>query len=431
MHMTRQNLAGLTLLAGAAVLAGGARAQGTEFTNVQRGRYLAQASDCISCHTVKGGKPFAGGYPLETPFGTIYSSNITPDLATGIGNWSKDDFYRALHSGIRKDGQHLYPACPYPWFTKMTREDVDAIKDYLDTLEPVRAIAPDNELMWPLGWRQLVAGWNLLFFDEGEFIGRPDKSRLWNRGAYLVNGAGHCAACHSPKNMLGATDRDHTLQGGDAGESWFAPSLTSHERDGLGTWSTQDIVQYLSTGANANTASAGPMTEVVMNSTQHLSKQDLNAIATYLKDIPAHDTGQADDHDGDDKAVTQEVMARGKAVYVDQCMGCHMADGEGQEDAFPRLAGSVPVHAEQPQSLIQVVLGGEFMADPAELPTGLGMPGFAWKLDDRQVADVLTFVRNNWGNKASAVTPEQVAKVRDALHEYGPRHERLISQSVH
>lgn len=426
MHTIRQGLAGLALLAGTAVLATAAHAQGTDFTNIQRGRYLAQAGDCISCHTVKNGKPFAGGYPVETPFGTIYSSNITPDIVTGIGNWSKDDFYRAMHKGIRKDGKPLYPACPYPWFTKMTREDVDALKDYLSTLEPVRAIAPDNELIWPLGWRRLVQGWNLLFFDEGQFIRRHDKSDVWNRGAYLVNGLGHCAACHTPKNMFGATKRDQALQGGDAGEAWHAPSLTGHERDGLGSWSVEDIVQYLSTGANSNTASVGPMTEVVMNSTQHLRKEDLIAIATYLKDIPAH---KVDETDGE--AIDADVMARGEGLYIDQCMGCHMADGKGQEGAFPRLAGSVPVHAAQPQSLIQVVLGGEFMADPTELPTGLGMPAFAWKLNDQQVADLLTYVRNNWGNQASAVTPEQVAEVREALHEYGPRHKRLISQSAH
>src|SRR5690606_21449217 len=193
-----------------------------DFTSVQRGRALANAGDCISCHTAKGGKPFAGGYPVETPFGTLYSSNITPDLMTGLGNWTRKDFYRAMHEGIRKDGQHLYPAYPYPWFTKMTREDVDDLKSYLDTLQPVRSIPPENDLIWPLGWRALVAGWNLLFFEPGVYTPDPAQSTLWNRGAYLVQGPGHCAACHTPKNMLGGTDRDRALQGGDAGEGWFA-----------------------------------------------------------------------------------------------------------------------------------------------------------------------------------------------------------------
>ncbi|MGB3291008.1 MAG: cytochrome c [Burkholderiaceae bacterium] len=407
------------LMAAAAV-----HAQGTDFTNVQRGRYLAKAGDCISCHTVKGGKPFAGGYPVETPFGTIFSSNITPDVVTGIGNWSRDDFYRAMHEGRRKDGQHLYPACPYPWFTKMPREDVDALKSYLDTLEPVRARPPENELIWPLGWRRLVAGWNLLFFDQGEYVKREDKSDVWNRGAYLVEGLGHCAACHTPKNMLGASDHDKAMQGGDAGEAWYAPSLTGSERDGLGTWSVNDIVQYLKTGANEDTASTGPMTEVVMNSTQHLSNADLAAMATYLKDIPAHKPEEVKD-------VDEQAMARGKGLYIDQCMGCHMADGKGQKGAFPPLADSPPIRASQAQTLIQVVLAGDFMADPPELPTGLAMPGFARKLSDQQVADVLTYVRNTWGNQAPPVSADQVAKVRKALHEYGPRYKRLISQSAH
>ncbi|HWK70321.1 MAG TPA: cytochrome c [Burkholderiaceae bacterium] len=407
------------LMAAAAV-----HAQGTEFTNVQRGRYLAQAGDCISCHTVKGGKPFAGGYPVETPFGTIFSSNITPDVVTGIGNWSRDDFYRAMHEGRRKDGQYLYPACPYPWFTKMPREDVDALKSYLDTLQPVRAMPPENKLIWPLGWRRLVAGWNLLFFDQGEYVHREDKPDVWNRGAYLVEGPGHCAACHTPKNMFGASDRDKAMQGGDAGEAWYAPSLTASERDGLGTWSVNDIVQYLKTGANEDTASTGPMTEVVMNSTQHLSNADLIAMATYLKDIPAHKPEEVKDID-------EQVMARGKGLYIDQCMGCHMADGKGQKGAFPPLADSPPIRASQPQTLIQVVLAGDFMADPPELPTGLAMPGFAWKLSDQQVADVLTYVRNTWGNRAPPVDADQVAEVRTALHEHGPRYKRLISQSVH
>lgn len=403
-----------------------ALAQGLEFTQIQRGRYISKAADCISCHTVKGGKPYAGGYPVETPFGTIYSSNITPDLETGIGKWSKDDFYRAMHEGIRRDGEHIYPACPYPAFTKMTRADVDALKDYLDTLNPMRAQNPPNDLIWPLGWRTLLAGWNALFFHEGEYTPVDGKSDVWNRGAYLVQGAGHCAACHTPRNMLGASQGDHALQGGDAGESWYAPSLTGHTRDGLGRWSTQDIVEYLKTGANNDTASVGPMTEVVMNSTHHLTDADLQAIATYLKDIPPHQAGQ-----DEPEAISDSIMTHGKALYVDQCMGCHMADGKGQKDAFPPLADSAPIQAAQPQTLIQVVLGGERMADPPLRPTGLGMPAFDWKLNDQDVADVLTYIRNAWGNQAPAVDAGQVHDVRQALQKYGPRYERLITQSSH
>jgi len=426
MHAQKHGFAPALLLACACLAAGAARAREGEVVDIQRGRYLAAAGDCISCHTVKGGKPFAGGYPMETPFGTLYSSNITPDIETGIGAWTRDDFYRAMHEGKRKDGQNLYPACPYPWFTKMTREDVNDLKAFLDTLEPVRAISPRNDLIWPLGWRRMVAGWNLLFFQPGEYKRDPGKSEPWNRGAYLVQGLGHCAACHTPKNMFGASDHDRELLGGDAGESWFAPSLAGHPRDGLGSWSVDDIVQYLKTGANRDTASTGPMTEVVMNSTQHLGKDDLAAMATYLKDLPAHKPGG-----GDGAAVDRDAMARGKGLYMDQCMGCHMEDGKGQKNAFPPLAASPPIQAARPQTLIQVVLTGDHMADPPDLPTGLAMPRFDWKLDDRQVADVLTYVRNAWGNRAPAVTARQVEKVREAVHEHGPRHKRRLDGPLH
>ncbi len=401
-------------------------AQGTDFTSIQRGRHLASAGDCVSCHTVKGGKPFAGGYPVETPFGVIYSSNITPDVVTGIGNWTDDDFYRAMHEGKRKDGKYLYPACPYPWFTKMTREDVKDLKKFLATLEPVRSIPPENELIWPLGWRQLMAGWNLLFFNEGEYVRNQDESDLWNRGAYLVNGVAHCAACHTSKNMLGASDKDQALQGGDAGEGWFAPSLSGNKRDGLGNWTVKDIIQYLKTGANKDTASTGPMTEVIMNSTSHLSDADLMAMATYLKSLSAHKVKEVEA-----KNISDDTMARGKGIYVDQCMGCHMADGKGQADAFPPLANSAPIQASSPQTLIQVVLTGDYMADPPALPTGLAMPGFDWKLDDQQIADVLTYVRNSWGNKAPPVSATDVAQARENVHKYGPRFKRLITHTAH
>lgn len=280
--------------------------------------------------------------------------------------------------------------------------------------------------LWTTGGRPIMqhhlAGWNLLFFEPGVYTQDPAQSTLWNRGAYLVQGPGHCAACHTPKNMLGGTDRDRALQGGDAGEGWFAPGLTGNRRTGLGGWSEQDIVEYLKTGANPHTASSGPMTEVVMNSTQHLGESDLRAIATYLKSIPAHET-----EDENPEPIDDQAMARGEALYVDQCMGCHMADGEGQPDAFPPLANTSSVQAPNAQTLIQVVLAGDHMADPPSLPTGLAMPAFGWKLGDQQIADVLTYIRNSWGNRAPAVRAQTVADMRESVHEHGPRHKRLIS----
>lgn len=397
-------------------------AQGTNYSQIERGLYLARVGDCVSCHTDQGGKPFAGGFPVPTPFGTIYSTNITPDPETGIGKWSEEDFYNAMHYGMRRDGEHLYPAFPYPWFTKMTREDVQAIKAYLDTVEPVRQKNKPPQLQWPLNWRTAVAGWKELFFNPGEFVPEPDKSELWNRGAYLVNGLGHCSACHSPKNAFGATSADKHLTGGDAGDSWFAPSLRDAHRDGLGSWSTEDIVQYLKTGANKQSYSAGPMTDVVMNSTQYMNDDDLKAIAAYLKDLPdlPGDAAAAPDAESDEAPViSARVLERGKAIYVDNCMGCHMQDGGGLENVFPPLKGSSAIQAEKADSLIQVTLAGERSADPELRPTGLEMPSFAWKLNDSEVADVMNFIRNSWGNRAPKVDADTVAKVREDVLAQG------------
>lgn len=400
-------------------------AQGMEEIAVQRGLYLARAGDCVSCHTAENGKPFAGGFPVPTPFGTIYSTNITPDTDTGIGKWSDKDFYRAMHEGIRRDGKRLYPAFPYPWFTKMTKEDVIAIKRYLDTLEPVRQEDRPNELPWPLSVRLAMRGWNQLFFEPGEYQPRKDKSEEWNRGAYLVNGAGHCAACHTPKNVFGAVKEGQHLLGGDAGESWFAPSLGSNQRDGIGSWEVQDIVDYLKTGNNHQSSSAGSMTDVVMNSTQYMSDNDLEAIAVYLKDLPS-ETGKskgARQDKGKSVDVPDDgIMRRGEAIYVDNCMACHMADGAGQENTFPPLRDSSATHAEKADTLIQVTLAGQKSADPETRPTGLEMPPFAWKLSDEEVANVITYVRNAWGNEASPVSAGDVSKVRKDVMAQGSPH---------
>jgi len=294
-----------------------ARAQGTTYSTIERGRYLVNAGDCASCHTAEGGKPYAGGLAVPTPFGTIYSTNITPDPATGIGKWSEQDFYKAMHDGIRRDGKHLYPAFPYPWFTKVSRADVHAIKAFLDTVTPVRQQNKPTELPWPLSVREVMAGWNKLYFHEGAFKPDPKKSEQWNRGAYLVEGLGHCGACHTDTNLLGAPKTADKLKGGDFGEHWYAPGLTSNLRDGLGGWSAAEIVEYLKTGANAKSAAGGPMAEVVKNSTQYLSDVDLNAIAVYLKDVPAEQARAAAKTTDIDK----QAWSRGEALYVDNCTG--------------------------------------------------------------------------------------------------------------
>lgn len=378
---------------------------------IARGKYLARVGDCASCHTAKGGAPMAGGFPVPTPFGNIYSVNITPDRDTGIGNWSEQDFYRAMHEGISADGHHLYPAFPYPWFTKASRADVDAIRAYLATFPPVHAVATRNELPWYLSWRGELAGWNLLNFDKGEYRSDPKHSAQWNRGAYLVEGLGHCGACHTPTNVIGGSKTDKSYQGGDAGRHWYAPGLGDNLRDGVGNWSAAEIVEYLKTGANAKSATAGPMTEVVMNSTRHFTDADLQAIAVYLKDrphAPAKSVPAA-------KALDADTLARGEALYIDNCTACHMPDGRGLAHVFPPLTGSSAIQADQPGTVIHVVLAGARMADPASKPTGLAMPGFGWKLDDREVADVVNYIRHAWGNRAPLVDAGAVAKVRKSI----------------
>ncbi|MEO8748440.1 MAG: cytochrome c [Rhodanobacter sp.] len=391
-------------------------------TQVAHGYYLARAGDCEFCHTKAGGQPFAGGRAVPTPFGKIYSVNITPDPQTGIGQWTEHDFYRAMHSGIRKDGGHLYPAFPYPWFTKVSRADVDAIYAYLATVRPVRQEPTPNQLPWYLRWRGAMVGWNLLYFHEGEYEPDPHQADAWNRGAYLAQGLGHCSACHTPKNFLGASKHQDAYQGGTAGMHWIAPSLGDNLRDGVGGWSSADIVEYLETGSNDKSASAGPMTDVVMNSTQFLEKGDLAAIAAFLKLRPESTDKSPPDHATLDAA----ALARGQALYTDNCTACHMPDGRGLAKVFPPLRGSSAIQAGKAGTVIHVVLAGARMAAPTAKPTGLAMPGFGWKLDDREVADVVNYIRNGWGNSAPPVDADAVAAVRkDMTAEYSPSRDKI------
>jgi len=393
-----------------AALMGGAHsfAQDSSSSEVTRGQYLARAGDCEFCHTEPNGKSFAGGRGIPTPFGVIYSVNITPDRNTGVGRWSEQDFYNAMHSGVSSDGTHLYPAFPYPWFTKLARTDVDAIWTYLKTLTPVNQGDKKNQLPWVLRWRGEMAGWNGLYFDQGEYKNDPAQSAQWNRGAYLVDGLAHCGACHTPDNFLGGTKHSKAFEGGNAGLQWYAPGLGNNLRDGVGDWSEAEIVEYLKTGANVKSASAGPMTEVVMNSTQYLSDADLNAIAAYLKNrqnAPNKSLPKT-------AALDATALARGQALYTDNCTACHMPDGRGVPNVFPPLTGSAAIQADKPGTVIHVVLAGARMAAPSAKPTGLAMPGFGWKLDDREIADVVNYCRHAWGNLAPSVDADAVAAVR-------------------
>lgn len=394
----------------------------TASAQVTRGHYLVDAGDCASCHTKAGGQAYAGGRAIPTPFGVIYSVNITPDKDTGIGAWTEQDFYRAMHEGISKDGSHLYPAFPYPWFTKVSRADVDAIRAYLATLKPVRQEDTPNKLPWPLSWRGAMFGWNTLYFDKGEYQADAGKSAQWNRGAYLVLGLGHCGACHTPINALGGSKTSQPFHGGNAGSHWYAPGLGSNLRDGVGGWSVAEIVEYLKTGANARSASAGPMSEVVMNSTQYLNDADLAAIATYLKDRPDAPSKSLPDAD----PLGADALARGQALYIDNCTACHMPDGRGVAKVFPPLTGSSAIQADNPGTVIHVVLAGARMAAPASKPTGLAMPGFGWKMDDHQIADVVNYIRHAWGNRAPLVDADTVSEVRkDILPADRPSRDKI------
>lgn len=373
---------------------------------VARGRYLTALGDCQACHTREGGAPFAGGRPLATPFGVILSANITSD-ASGIGGWTPAQFYRAMHEGVDAQGRHLYPAFPYNYYTQMPRADVDAIFVYLKTLPAVKTSFDRNQLAFPFNIRALMAVWNPLFLRKGPYQADPAKSAEWNRGAYLVTGPGHCGACHTPQNPLGAPKRGKDLRGG-AFESWFAPDLTSNARTGLGGWTRAELLEFLSTGRNGHAQAFGEMGEVIANSTSQMTPQDLNAVATYLSDLPASPTPKA-------RAPDPAVLRQGEAIWQDACSACHGMSGEGEPRYFPPLRRNANLQQDDPTTLIHLVLGGVRTTQTEAVPTGLGMPSFAWKLDDAQTAAVLTYVRNSWGNQARSVRPQEVAKLRRRL----------------
>ncbi|MDX8528945.1 cytochrome c [Mesorhizobium sp. MSK_1335] len=410
--MTRSALLALissAALTGAGMLVFGPFAHGQigDFAKQEHGRQLVAAGDCVACHTAEDGNPFAGNRPIETPFGTIYSANITPDAETGIGAWTEAQFYRAMHDGIASDGRKLYPAFPYPWFTKATREDVDDIRAYLRTLEPVRSVQRPNEFPWPLNHRVAMEGWNSLFFTPGEFKPDMNKSAEWNRGAYLVEGLAHCGACHTPKDVFGAAKTSQSYQGSEI-QNWFAPNLTGDSRTGLGGWSEQDIVAFLKTGRNDRTTAYGPMAAVVKDSTSKMTDGDLKAIAIYLKSLAASPAEAP-------SAPAANVMSAGKNIYTDQCSACHQLGGDGVKNMFPSLKGSAAVQSHQPFSVVRLVLNGGHAASGPGNPNMLSMPSFGWKLSDREIAAVTTYIRNAWGNKADPVAPDDVKALRDSV----------------
>ena len=393
--------------------AAGAHAQ-TPDPVVERGRYLAVAGNCVSCHTQESGQKFAGGLAFETSFGTLFSTNITPDPATGIGKWSEADFVRALRSGVRPNGEHLYPAFPYTSFTKLTDADAHALFVYLKSLPPVNSPAPQNMMHFPYNQRWALGVWKTLFFTDGRFVAEKSKPAQWNRGAYLVQALAHCDACHAPRNFLGAQSSDLVMSGGEytaavpGGEQklWSTPNLTSAPA-GLQSWSVQDITEYLKTGRNAFTETYGPMNEVIMNSTRNLSDSDVQAMAVYLKSLPASKPESVSKPGAD-------LMQAGETLYNVQCGTCHLPTGLGNQDenSGARLAASPIVQASNPASLINTIIYGPPLPNPPLPKRWKPMEGFGDKLEDDEIAALSTFLRATWGNSASAVTADQVAKQR-------------------
>jgi mono/diheme cytochrome c family protein len=367
---------------------------------VEQGRYLAVLGDCAGCHNRPGGQPYAGGLPLKTPFGTIYSVNITPDRETGIGTWTADNFWNAMHNGVRPDGAKLYPAFPYAYFTHATRAESDALYAYFRSIPPVSYRAPANKLPFPINIRFMVSFWNALYFKPD-----PAPTEGPSRGQHIVQGLGHCGGCHTPKTLLGGDKPDHELEGGKL-DNWFAPALNADVRRGLGAWSTPDVVDYLKTGRSAKSNGAASMADVITNSTSKMTNADLAATAGYLRSHPNHAPPPPA------STLDPKVMAMGQAIYVDECSACHSVDGKAQPGYFPPLPGAAVTQSVDPTTVIRFILSGVQTVATDAKPTPLSMPSYGWKLDDAQVAAVATYVRNSWGNSAPPVNASDVAHLR-------------------
>jgi mono/diheme cytochrome c family protein len=380
------------------------------FDLIERGRYLAVLGDCAGCHTAPGGQPFAGGLALRTPFGAIVAPNITPDIDTGIGNWTNDEFVAALHEGRGRNGTRLYPAMPYPAYTKMTDADVMAMRAYFATVAPVHHLVISNQLPFPFNIRLAILFWNGLNFTPGRYQPNPQKSAEWNRGAYIVEGPGHCGTCHTPKTLLGGDKTGAPLAGATL-QGWFAPNITTNSHKGIGGWSKDDLGQYLKTGTNNWTLASGPMAEAVTHSTSQMTDADIAAIATYLKDSGAGDSASKPAP----VAANDNTMRTGAAIYKDSCAVCHRDSGEGESQLFPRLAGSALVQSDDPTTLAHVVLQGTRAVATSAKPTAPAMPAFDWRLNDAQVAAVITYIRNSWDNAAPPVSADTIAKQRASL----------------
>jgi mono/diheme cytochrome c family protein len=385
-----------------------ARAQGNDV--LSRGEYLARAGDCVACHTAPGGVTFAGGRPMPTPFGNIFVPNITPDDETGIGRWTPDDFYRMLHTGRSPNGTLLYPAMPFANYTKVTRADSDAMYAYLMSVPPVKQPNRPHELRFPFNQRELLVGWRTLYFKEGEYQPDPKQDKEWNRGAYLVQGLGHCSMCHTAVSALGGSREAEAFSGGMIpNQNWYAPSLTSNREAGLGEWSLQEIADLLQAGVSHRGAVYGPMAEVTFNSLQYLSDDDVRAMAVYLKSLPPKGEQRPPPQA---QMVAPGTMELGRRIYAAQCTMCHGDEGKGFPPGFPPLANNPSIEMLSPVNPIRMVLNGGYAPATRKNPRPYGMPPFAHLLNDEEVAAVVTYIRVAWGNGGTPVTAAQANELR-------------------
>jgi mono/diheme cytochrome c family protein len=374
---------------------------------VARGKYLVRIGDCMACHTQRGSQKFAGGRPIQTPFGIIYTPNITPDRETGIGNWTDEEFYKALHDGIAPGGVNLYPAFPYPSFTYVTEKDVLAIKAYLYSLSPVKKKDRKSKLKWPYDIRSILTVWDSLYLKKGPYREDLRRSKTWNRGAYLVEGLGHCGACHTPRNALGAEKKGSRLKGASY-QGWFAPHLDVSRMSDVHNWTETELVDFLRYGFSRTKGVAlGPMQDVVHDSTQYINQNDLQAIAIYL--ISLGETTRKNPVPGDKDAPGAAIMIeKGLSIYKKHCSGCHQDSGEGLSHAYPALKGNPIVLNGNPTDVINVVLQGGFETPTRFQTEPYSMPSFAHQLTAVQVASVINYIRNSWGNSAPPVTARQI-----------------------
>ena len=373
-------------------------------STAERGAYLARVGNCAGCHTVRGGKPYAGGLAIDTPFGAVYASNLTPDAATGIGSWTRTDFWHAMHHGQSKNGRLLYPAFPYTSYTLITREDSDALFAYLHSLPGVNQPNQAHTVRFPYDSQAALAVWRALYFKPGSYQTDIAATPQFNRGAYLVNSLGHCSACHAARNALGATEGLNLAGGLIPLQNWYAPSLVSKQQASVADWPLAEIVALFKTGVSTQASVIGPMAEVVLGSTQHWSDADLEAMGVYLKGLPVTPTSP--------QTTVPIASARGGKLYDNNCAQCHGDQGQGIANAYPALAGNRAVLMPQKANLVQIVLNGGYPPATAGNPRPYGMPPFVLDLDDNDIAALLSYIRNAWGNQASAVSALEVNRLR-------------------